>query len=180
MVSTVRFTSPEQLVGMGEHAKKQIMRELEKQKSTTQKRKSSASTIKFSEYPPKNPAIILHIELAKEYGHINQEGVFVQELILPGSEKAYRYDFAILDAKVLIEFDGWESHNRKDAFKRDREKQRQALIKGWLQFNISHAMVRNDLFGLMEDIRTIVKQRGKYEIPLISKKGTSYYVYGGK
>lgn len=173
----MRIKSKTDIQGLGMYAQQKLAKELEKTKKKG-KDKRLEDVPRFCEYPTKNPAFILHIALEKKYKHINNGGVFVQELILPNSKKAYRYDFAILHAKLLIEFDGWGCHHRKENFKRDRQKQRIALIENFVQFNVSNEMVKFQLDELMDDIDKIVNIRPRFEIPTIYQKGNQFHVYG--
>ena len=140
--------------------------------------KTDAETgLKFCPYPSTDPAVWLHVALEKRFGSYWSGGDIVSEMIIPGHEVAFRYDFALLSAKVVIEFDGWAFHSKKDAFKRDREKHRHALLKGWVTLPITNAMVRNELDSIIEDIETLKRIRPQYDIPVISQKGNTQCIY---
>lgn len=50
-----------------------------------------------------------------------------------------RLDDAYLDELVFIELDGWGSHGSKQAFRRDRQRQNQAVILGWMPLRFTWA-----------------------------------------
>jgi hypothetical protein len=133
--------------------------------------------LKYCPYPSTDPAVWLHVALEKEFGSYWSGGDMVSELVLPGHEVAFRYDFAILSAKIMIEFDGWAFHNKREAFKRDREKTRHALLKGWVTLPITNSMVRNELIEIINDIIKLIKIRPIYDIPVIKLKGNTQCIY---
>lgn len=51
------------------------------------------------------------------------------QYVIPGT--SYRVDFANLEEKVAIELDGYEYHNSKDQFTKDRQRQREIEKTGW-------------------------------------------------
>jgi hypothetical protein len=133
--------------------------------------------LKFCPFPSTDPAVWLHVALEKEFGSYWSGGDMISELILPGHEVAFRYDFAILSAKIMIEFDGWAFHNKRDAFKRDREKHRHALLKGWVTLPITNSMVRNELGQIISDTKKLCLIRQIYDVPIIISKGKTQSVY---
>ena len=109
--------------------------------------------LKFCAYPPTDPGAWLHIALKEVCGSIHEGGVVATEMIIPGHEKRFRYDYAILSAKISIEFDGFSAHRTLDSFKRDRAKQRHALLNGWLAYSVTNSDVRNNLPQIIADIK---------------------------
>jgi len=201
----MRIVKDSDLHGLGEHAKKQIQAALNRNdKASVEKQQKGASRtpkvnksklldskskvssriqtdpvshLKYCPYPSTDPAVWLHIALEKRFGNYWSGGDLVTEMIIPGHETKFRYDFAILSAKLLVEFDGWAFHSRKEAFKRDRAKHRHALLKGWVTLPITNAMVRDDLDSIVNDIETLIRIRPQYDVPTIKMKGRTQCVY---
>jgi hypothetical protein len=147
----MRIKSKTDLVGLGKMAQRQLMMELERS-TKSGKGAMKAFGNQICTYPPTNPAHILHAELFKRFGSYWEGGELASEVILPGHEVAFRYDFAIVSAKLFIEFDGYGSHRTLQAFKRDREKHRHALLNGWVTLPVSNTMVKEDVQSLIRDI----------------------------
>lgn len=116
---------------------------------------------KFCAYPPADPGAWLHIALVKAFGSIHEGGSVATEMIIPGHEKRFRFDYAILSAKVVIEFDGFGSHKTLESFKRDRIKNRHAVLNGWLPYSVTNSDVRNNLQQIIDDLihLTIIRPR---------------------
>lgn len=99
-------------------------------------------------------------------------------MIIHGHEIAFRFDFVILSSMLLLEFDGFSSHKRLAAFKRDRHKQRHAQVNGWQVLPISNHAVRFNLSGLMQDIRQICQSRNNiHRNGVVRRKGLTKCVF---
>lgn len=61
---------------------------------------------------------------------------------IPGTN--YRVDFANVEEKVAIELDGYEYHNGKEQFTRDRQRQREIEKTGWRFVRFSGSEVYKD------------------------------------
>ena len=70
-----------------------------------------------------------------------------------------RLDDAYLDELVFIELDGWGSHGSKQAFRRDRRRQNQAVILGWLPLRFTWADVVHEPERVAAEIMTVLEQR---------------------
>ena len=60
---------------------------------------------RFCHYPSPDPFVKIHALLDIEFGRYSDGGKHASEVILPGHEIAFRYDFALLPWKVFIESD---------------------------------------------------------------------------
>ncbi len=73
--------------------------------------------------------------------------------------RRWRFDFAILDRKVAIEFEGgtWikGGHVRPAKYAKDCEKYNQAQILGWKVLRYTVDMVRDNPQQIIDDIRNI-------------------------
>lgn len=180
----MRIKSPNDLEGLGLHARKQIEAVLNSSKKNvngnllpnnkSQSKTLTASETKFCEWPSKNPAVWLHIALEKEFKSYWEGGDFVCEMMLPNSPKSWRYDFCIVSSRILIEFDGYGYHRSKEAFKNDKNKERFAQTQGWLVFRFTNAMVREDIESLVCDIRNLHELRGRHEFSHIERVGNTF------
>ena len=147
-------------------------------KRETVKRRTGKTTdgLNYCPWPSSDPAVELHIALEARYGRWNEEGSLVSEMIIPGNEIAFRYDWAHLSAKVTIEFDGYSAHMRLDDFNKDRLKQRHAAANGWLPINITHRDVKYNLDNTMKQLDTILASRSYYN-ERVKKKGRTQHVW---
>jgi len=76
-----------------------------------------------------------------------------QHLSIPN--RKFRTDFAFVEEKLAIEFDGWESHGKyKEGFQKDRIKQNLYVVNGWRVLRFFYAQVTDDL-ELIKVISTI-------------------------
>ncbi len=180
----MRIKSPNDLEGLGLHARKQIEAVMNSNKKIAERRgerskkslskNSTASELKFCEWPSKNPAVWLHIALEKEFKSYWEGGDFVCEMMLPNSPKNWRYDFCLISSRILIEFDGFGYHRSKDAFQNDRNKERFAQTHGWVVFRFTNAMVREDINSLVSDIRNLHNLRGHHNFSHIERVGNTF------
>ncbi|AGP79816.1 hypothetical protein I633_21946 (plasmid) [Alteromonas mediterranea 615] len=181
---SMRIKSPNDLEGLGLHARKQIEAVLNSSKKSvngnllpnnkSQSKTLTASEPKFCEWPSKNPAVWLHIALEKEFKSYWEGGDFVCEMMLPNSPKNWRYDFCLISSRILIEFDGYGFHRTKKAFLNDRDKERFAQTNGWVVFRFTNTMVRENIESLVCDIRTLHELRGRHEFSHIERVGKTF------
>ena len=72
-------------------------------------------------------------------------------------------DFADEASKVGVEIDGGEfvngAHNRGSQMARDYEKRNAAIELGWVIFQLTGAMVKNDPVGWAERVKAVVERR---------------------
>lgn len=134
---------------------------------------------KYCKWPSPDTAVLFHIALENRYGRHSEGGKIVSEMIIPGHEIAFRYDWAHLGAMITFEFDGFEAHRRLDDFNKDRIKQRHALQAGWLNIPVTNRDVRYNLDDLMIQIDKIVTNRGSYSAT-VNKKGATQCVWSEK
>jgi hypothetical protein len=124
----MKFKSLHDIEGLGEHAKKQIVRELnrvpvkpfiEPSKQHTKKNHEQTTNIKIKKtrpsrvmrthdelkycpWPSTDPFVQIHQKLEKKYGLYEKGGLLVTEMIVDGGTKNWRFDFALLSpAKIM-------------------------------------------------------------------------------
>lgn len=68
----------------------------------------------------------------------------------------YRVDFAIPDAKIAVELDGYEYHNDKDTFTKDRKRQRDLEMLGWRFIRFSGSEVYRNAAQCVQDTCTLL------------------------
>ncbi|HDK03330.1 MAG TPA: DUF559 domain-containing protein [Rhizobiales bacterium] len=75
----------------------------------------------------------------------------------PISERRFRADVAIPQARLLIECDGWEHHGRYKAdFTRDRERDRVLVLAGWRVLRFTAGEIRKIPGQVAEVVRRAV------------------------
>jgi hypothetical protein len=118
----MKFKSLHDIEGLGEHAKKQIVRELNrvpvkpfielsrqpqtpisqlalpiKSKKTRPARvMRTHDELKYCPWPSTDPFVQVHNKLEKKYGLYENGGLLVTEMIIDGGAKNWRFDFALL------------------------------------------------------------------------------------
>ena len=191
----MRISSLQEMVGMGEHARKQIAKALknapisnikrlsseEELRSTapqnkgksTKLKKPRASRVKkdpltglnYCEWPSPDPGVWLHELLNKHFGAYDSGGDHAHEVIIDGHETKIRYDH-LLFGIIFIEFDGFGYHRHLDNFKSDRKKQRHALINGF----VLHRLTKDDLVNhydeIIPDIMEMLEHFPKYDMQI--------------
>jgi very-short-patch-repair endonuclease len=68
----------------------------------------------------------------------------------------YRVDFAVPDAKIAVELDGYEYHNDKDTFTKDRKRQRDLEMRGWRFIRFSGSEVYRNAAQCVQDTCTLI------------------------
>lgn len=184
----MRIKSKEELLALGKRAQTQVApllnEVLDTNKKTRQKNIKNRTTKtdnsrRYCPWPSSDPAVELHIALEARYGRWSDNGSIVSEMIIPGHDIAFRYDWAHLHAKITIEFDGFFAHMRLDDFNKDRIKQRHAAANGWLPINITNRDVKYNLEDIMTQIDKIIELRGNYN-EKVMKKGKTQHVWIAK
>ena len=61
--------------------------------------------------------------------------------------------------RVLVEFDGGETHGTRRAMRRDRSRDRRALLAGWIPLRFTWDDVEHDLEAVLADIRRALDGR---------------------
>lgn len=136
--------------------------------------------LRFCPYPSSDPVSILHGELIRRYGSYFDGGDIVSEMILPGHQVAFRFDFAFVSRRLLLEFDGFAFHRQLHSFQNDREKERHAQINGWQVLAITNHAVRYQRSKLMDDIEKICSLRPiQSSSNVIQTKGFTQCVFIG-
>lgn len=166
---SLRIKSQQDLRKLGKHARKQVQTLAPKAtfgaptRGHTPRVITGNNGLKCCPWPPKDPAVHLHQMLLRHFGSIDsQNGCVASEVIIPGSDVRYRYDFLISTSKLLIEFDGYRAHMSKEAFKNDREKQYHAHANGYLLHRVTNHDVRNGEEFVIARINRLIAQRGQY------------------
>ena len=80
---------------------------------------------------------------------VRQHGVVV-------AQRTFFLDLAYPDARVGIEFDGWDAHGTFEAFHGDRERARLLVAAGWRLF---HVTARTGPADLVRDVRSVLLRR---------------------
>jgi very-short-patch-repair endonuclease len=75
--------------------------------------------------------------------------------LVPG--RKYRADIVIAQARLVIEFDGFQYHRSKSAFQKDRERQNLFVAHGWRVLRFFHKQVLDDLPGVVAQVEDIVR-----------------------
>lgn len=162
---SLRIRTKSNLASLSDRAKAQIKRKAPK--ALVHQKKSRVSTtgegLKYCPIPSNDPAVWLHKALVNEFGSalLHEQGKIAHEVMIDGTENAYRYDHIHIGTRVAIEFDGWKNHSNLCSFQRDRQKDRQAMLLGFLVYRTTNQSVRDNLDQVVNDIKQIVRQRQK-------------------
>lgn len=70
-----------------------------------------------------------------------------------------RVDLAFPEAKLAIEYDGREVHERVDVFTRDRQRQNDLVRAGWIVLRFTAADLRFDATGAVAQVRAVLASR---------------------
>jgi len=124
--------------------------------------------LNYCPYPNSDPSVWLHIALIKAFGSWDNGGELVDEMILPGHDVRFRFDFCLPRFKFAIEVDGYGYHRDLKSFKRDREKQKHALINGWVVHRLTSSNIKNEFNSLLPDIKSMLKYRQKCDATIIN------------
>ena len=194
----MRIVSEQDISKLGKHALSQIRKHMDKSssvsgkmpsppaakridgglKSTSKKSKDKHGVTehghRFCHYPSPDPFVKIHALLDIEFGRYSEGGKHASEVILPGHEIAFRYDFALLPWKVFIESDGFGPHRDKESFNRDRQKQSFALQNGWLVHRVTVRDVYDGLDKFLGDLNRILSHRPLFTVTLRTK-GKCYF-----
>ena len=163
---SLRIKNTREIQHLGTHAQKQISKALGKSKVPTRASRivtDPLSGVKWCPYPSPDPGARLHSALIQRYGSYWHGGDVASEMIIPGHTTLFRYDFALVSRRLVLEFDGYSAHKRLQQFKRDREKQRHAQVKGWQHLAITNVAVIKGLQGLLSDIEDLLSHRPIYD-----------------
>ena len=201
----MRINSKQDIAGLGKHAQKQILKALEannrpqtsspkastpsssKAKPTSiNKKKNKPSRImtdeqsglKFCPYPSTDPGAWLHTALNKKYGSYDNGGDHAHEVIIPGHDVRFRWDH-IIYGMVCIELDGYGYHFDLKSFKRDREKQKHALVNGFIVHRVTSKDIKTNLQGVLADIDLMLAHHQRYKMK-ISPVGKTQYTFDGR
>lgn len=77
------------------------------------------------------------------------------QVVIPG---VGRVDFLVGD-RLVIEVDGFEWHGSREAFERDRDRDRELVRRGYVVLRPSHRRVTTDLDTVLVAVRDIVRRR---------------------
>lgn len=87
-------------------------------------------------------------------GLVELQGLIPQYPVLNGR---YRLDFALPDRKVAIELDGYAYHSSKDAFVKDRARQRDLEAAGWRVIRFAGTEVTTDAAACVRQAAAAVR-----------------------
>lgn len=123
--------------------------------------------LRYCPHPNPDPSVALHIALLREFGSWWDGGELADEMIIPGHQVRFRYDFCFPRYRLAIEIDGFGYHRDLNSFKKDREKQKHALKHGWVVHRLTNSDLRNAFNTVIPDIKTILSHREKRDAELI-------------
>lgn len=105
------------------------------------------------------PRLDSPIEVAfwKAYLHIMPPALLGLKAQQPALGGKYRIDFALPDKKIGIELDGYAWHSSREAFTKDRERQRELELAGWRIIRFSGSEVKNDAARCVLQAATLVR-----------------------
>lgn len=192
----MRIKSDSDLSGFGSHARKQIEKALQSKPAKSNallkrsgrdsafadglfKRQKPAKVMKTHEnysycpYPSPDPGVALHIAMLDEFGSWWDGGELVDEMILPGHKIRFRFDLCLPRYKFAIEVDGFGYHRDLVSFKRDREKQKHALLHGWVVHRLTNSDLREGFDQLVPDIKVMLAHRERSKAT-IKKVGNTW------
>lgn len=126
--------------------------------------------------PNPDPGVKLHVAMEKEFGSWWDGGELVSEMILPGHEISFRFDLCLPRYKFAIEVDGFGFHRDLKSFKKDREKQKHALITGWVVYRVTVSEIRSEFDSIIPNIYRMLShlRRGSALIEPVGKTWCSY------
>lgn len=122
---------------------------------------------RYCPYPNPDPSVSLHIALLREFGSWWDNGELADEMIIPGHAVRFRYDFCFPRYRLAIEIDGFGYHRDLDSFKKDREKQKHALINGWVVHRLTNSDLRHAFDDIIPDIKAMISHRERHEAKLV-------------
>jgi len=147
--------------------------QLEQTNTDTPKKKKKPSKVmvnddglKYCPYPNPDPSVSLHIALLREFGSWWDGGELADEMIIPGHQVRFRYDFCFPRYRLAIEIDGFGYHRDLDSFKKDREKQKHAMKKGWVVHRLTNSDLRHAFDDIIPDIKVMLSYRERHEAEL--------------
>jgi very-short-patch-repair endonuclease len=74
-------------------------------------------------------------------------------------------DDAYLDELVFMELDGWATHGTRQAFRRDRRRQNQAVILGWMPLRFTWADVVHEPERVAAEVKAVLHHRRSATLP---------------
>lgn len=175
---SLRIRSAAGLTGLSEQAKRQIKEKAPNALLPSKKKSRVFKTsdgLAYCAYPSADPAVWLHNALVAEFGSIelHEHGEMAHEVVIAQSPKNYRYDHIHIATRTAIEFDGWSNHSRLAAFKRDRDKDKQALCLGFIVFRVTNQEVRHSLSVKIDELKKIISMRERH-LDRVERYGKHY------
>lgn len=157
----MRIKSAQDLALLGSSAQKQISPYFRENKSskTPVNNKDKNLGPPYCEWPSKDPAHWLHAALERQYGMFFNGGELACELIIPGGEQRWRFDWAWPRYRVALEQDGFGYHRDLNSFKRDRRKQMHALVNGWVVIRTTNEDIRKRFEQLIIEVEQVISHR---------------------
>ena len=98
----------------------------------------------------------------------------LQYKIFNGPKAVARVDFAWPEMKLAAEYDGWEFHCSEEAFKKDRQRDRDLAALGWQVIRFTWFEVVNQRQQLIDQLARIHAQRSAvspYFLPSVGEWG---------
>lgn len=99
------------------------------------------------------------VETAFWREHLRQDLHQLTGLVTQHKVGRYRLDFAIPDRLIGIEIDGYAYHSDKDAFVRDRARQRDLEADGWRIIRFAGSEVKANVSGCVEQAAKLATTR---------------------
>lgn len=177
---TLRIKSTADLKMLSKNAQQQIKEKAPHLLKAAKKQSRVFKTVEglnYCIYPSSDPAVWLHNALVNIYGSmsLSKEGEIAHEVSIAQSDKNYRFDHIHIPTRTAIEFDGWKNHSNLGAFKRDRDKDKVALINGFIVFRITNSEVRHSLSIKLDELTKLITTRTRW-LDKIQQRGRSYFV----
>lgn len=105
----------------------------------------------------------LAFELAKATGHQPR----LQWKVRDRGRQVAEVDLAWPEVQLCIEVDGWAYHSSRDAFVRDRARDRALMGLGWMNLRYTSDDLRDDAWSLVENVRRMYQSRARsFGIPM--------------
>jgi hypothetical protein len=105
----------------------------------------------------------LALQLAKATGHEPR----LHWKICDRGRHVAEVDIAWPEVQLCVEVDGWAYHNSRDAFVRDRARDRTLMGLGWMIFRYTSDDLRNKPWSIVENLRRMYESRApSFGIPI--------------
>lgn len=98
-------------------------------------------------------------ELRSVLKHANLRGWIPNYRLIEGGRILAELDFALPHLKICLEVDGRAFHSDPLSFRRDRERQNELVVRGWLVLRFTWEQITKDPQRVVETIRAAIRTR---------------------